>query len=164
MRKYINKLLCSMITTILIISTILMISTPVFADESKNEADKTKPEEVTKVGKSELDNLLDPNSPNYDPGLRYGGDGTRFGQPGNRTPDPGFKKLSEQKDWTYHNAWGTGLRSDSGASQTIASQKVDTYLNLSDADDWLYAPTLLPSDYAPLEAVVVYNGSPTQRS
>jgi len=104
-------------------------------------------------------NTLNPDSPYYDPSDAYGGEGTRFGPPGKRGPDlPELSSLQEEPGvlWIYHNYWGTALKSGATKTGARAKQYVFTTITLKEWKDTLYAPTLLPPNYCPLESVTYY--------
>jgi len=124
---------------------------------------KPPPEGVSKDGKVELDNVLDPKSPNYDPDQRYGREGTRFGPPGDRSGDTPFD--GGELDWTRKDYYGTGVYGAKGVYDTWAFAKISTTLDLEETDDILYMPAFMAPEYCRLESVGVYtyNGSSTDR-
>jgi hypothetical protein len=146
----------------------LLMSFNVKAQESRTN-EVLKPEEITKIGKCELDNVLDTNSLNYDPSQKYGGENTRFGPPGKRSNDEVIQdtttKNYEQKQGDDHRYFGTCLFSGKNITAIMANQKVSTTINLNDYYDFLYAPTLLAPDYCRPESVAYYhyNGLSTER-
>lgn len=143
----------------LVVAALLVAALPAHAQEPP------PPEEVCdKFGKCELDNVLDPRSPNYNPAHRYGGEGSRFGPPGKRSEDvPALGGIGAL--WTYHNYFGTHVYSGKSVERIWARQKISTSLDLNDTEDYLYAPTLMAPDYCRLESVAYYhyNGSSTDR-
>ncbi len=162
------------ISTILIICLSIVSSTALAQDEKDNrkKVDIEKFPELTcnKYGVIEADNLLDPNSPNYDPSLRYGLEGTRFGPPGKQNLDF-YRKLGIDVDqYNYLEkdrkksdplpgdiSWGTVIDDDNSVEAVQAYQKIHTSLTLN-GNSWkyLYAPTLMAPDYCRLEIVVRY--------
>ncbi|MDD4465888.1 MAG: hypothetical protein PHY25_04340, partial [Dehalococcoidales bacterium] len=109
-----------------------------------------------KYGICELDNVCNPNSPNYDPFQRSA---PRF------CSEAVNDDVSGTKGGSSHAYYGTELYSSSNDVDGVyAYQTVSTSITLSDSDDILYAPALIPPNYARLEAVAnyYYNGS-TQR-
>ena len=162
------------IATVLALST--LISSPALAQAPQEErvrVDVTKFPELTstRYGVFWGDNLLNPNSPNYDPSLRYGPDGTRFGQPGGQNldfyrrngiaVDEASLRLENGRKkgdpWPGDGDYGTIINDGlTGLTETHAYLKIHTDLNLNEDNTQLFAPTMLGPDYCRLEAVIRY--------
>jgi hypothetical protein len=158
-----------------LIISLLLTPSVLAQDEKDNEMIKVDVEkfpELTcnKYSVFEGDNLLDPESPNYDPSLKYGPEGTRFGPPGKRNLDFYREKgmiidersafleedLKDEQPWPGDADYGTALRSGMGVEFTQAYQKIYTTINLYQDGDLLYAPTLLGPDDCRLESFAMY--------
>ncbi len=167
------------ITITVVFMAFILLSSSVLAQgeqDGKKKVDVTQfPELMTKnYGVIEADNLLDPNSPNYTPALRYGKEGTRFGPPGKRNLDfyrrmglpIGEDSTNLEKDLHEKDTepiedgsgmyWGTNIFGEKDVWMTQAYQKIYTNLYLLDNSEDLYAPTMLAPDYSRLEIVIRY--------
>lgn len=160
----------TMISLCVVILTTMLTSSTFASAQDTLKKEKLPPEAyVTKVGVSEIDNVLDPKSPNYDPSQRYGTDGTRFAKLKNVDKKLDKVTLDEDEDTHYH--WGTYLYPedpddpDDNVDGVLARQKVSTTLTLENTNDTVYAPALIAPNDCRLESVASYfhNGVSTQR-
>lgn len=142
------------LTMVMVMSVVLL--PPVLAapeQEQENEEEQFPEEECDKYGICELDNFLDPDSPNYDPDLADALEGTRFSS--NTEADI---EANEEDDLPFpgDSEYGSILRPDKGVIKVKAYQRIFTDLELNDNDDTLFAPTLFASDYCRLESLAAY--------
>jgi len=147
-----------------IISILLILTiSPVLAQEPV-DISKFPGLSSNKYGLCELENVCDPNSPNYDPSQLYGPEGTRFGPPGKGIKDSS-RDYDKDDPFPGDADYGTALYSGKSVECVYATQKINTSISLNDTGDFLYAPTLLPPDYCRLETLASYhyNGSSTEK-
>ena len=157
-----NNRIRLLLISILLVLSLIIPYTIVSAEETKD--DKLPEELCTKIGKFDLDNVLDPNSMNYDPNQRYGPEGSRFGPPDNYN-DYVHTLINEGERSGVQYYYGTYIYPNEDVEGVWARQKISTSLNLENSGDSLFAPTLLAPNYCRLESLAsyVHNGSSTER-
>ena len=162
-----SKFWVLMAVVAIIIATVLMAnSLPVGAQDANNE-NKTESEPWPEPPRDRsevvpfshpLDNTVNPDSPYYDPSERYGVEGTRFGLPWNRSTDfPIPPGEIEKTTRTTQRYWGTYILNYDEVRGVYAYMKFFKWLSLpEDPSIALYAPTVICSNWCPLEVMSRY--------
>ncbi len=165
------KFFTFLVSCILLISVILpqVVSANDDSNTTINDVSQENiggPSPITDISKAvpfshPLDNLLNPASPKYNPALKHGKAGTRFGPPGQRSNDIPFNESSKLKEsqktilGVGHRWFGTGILTYTNAIGFYAKQQFQP-TQINDFGTTLYAPTLLGSNYCPLEISTTY--------
>lgn len=103
-----------------------------------------------------INNLLDPNNPNYDPSGIDRLKSTPFSSPDNTK-----SSIISPMDTTDHLWWGTNIGTNSNLFGVYAYQSIYNTISLYDDGDALFAPTMRAPNGDPLELVTAYTKSGT---
>jgi len=123
-----NRRITLLLISLVLILSLIIPSSIVSARETEIEDDKLPEELCTKFGEFELDNVLDPQSPNYDPSQRYGPEGTRFGPSREGSKDADI--LDSGGTRSSHYYYGTYVDPNEDVDRIWARQKISTSLEL----------------------------------
>ncbi len=160
-----KKLFVFCTSALLLVVLLLAGITPVLADGSENETQGSSLpiipplDDPSKANYNSptLNNLLDPENPNYDASGVYGPEGTRFGPPDKRLVDTTKSTTSQSLLMlTDHQFWGTKILYNSTIYGVYGYQAVYNNINLNEDGDVLYAPTMIAPNQCSLELTTGY--------